>query len=211
MNGARPAESVFAYPATVHLRRHGPQGYAEYGNYKPWLRDDFAFRCVYCLWRERFEKDGEAIFSIDHVLAQSLAPERICDYENLVYACTACNSSKQATALPDPCAECFAAHLRVREDGAVEGLTPAGQRMVAVLNLNRSRAREFRYRLLETLRLIQQAASAAPPELLRRWLGYPDDLPDLALLRPPRGNTRPDGIDRSHFRRRQRGELPETY
>src|SRR5262249_54807795 len=148
MNGVTLVERMFAYPVAAHVRRHGPRGYAEYNYYKPWLRDDFAFRCVYCLWRERWEKDGAAIFSIDHVAGQSVAPERICDYENLVYACTACNSSKRAESLPDPCAESFAVHLRIREDGRVEGLTPQGQRMVALLDLNRPGAREFRARLL---------------------------------------------------------------
>jgi hypothetical protein len=217
MNGVPLAELMFAYPAAVHVRRHGPRGYAvdEYGRYKPWLRDDFAFRCVYCLWRERWEKDGAAIFSIDHVTAQSVAPERICDYENLVYACTACNSSKRASSVPDPCAECFAALLRIRDDGTVEGLTPTGQRMVLILDLNGGRRPEYRGRLLDALRSIQQNAAKGPPEQierqLRAWFGYPDDLPDLAPLRPPEGNTRPGGIHQSHFRRRQRGELPAIY
>lgn len=211
MNGAPLVQLIFVYPAAAHSRRHGPQRYAEYGYYKPWLRDDFAFRCVYCLWRERWEKDGKANFSIDHVIAQSVAPERICDYNNLVYACMSCNSSKRATLLPDPCEECFAAHLRVREDGAVEGLTPAGQRMVEILNMNHAGRLEFRSRLLKTFRVIQQAEAAVPPDLLRQWLGYPDDLQDLALFRPPGGNARPDGIQESHFRRRQRGELPDLY
>jgi hypothetical protein len=40
-------------------------------------------------------------------------------------------------------------------------------------------------------------------------LGYPDNLPDLSRLRPPR-NTRPEGVAKSFFARRKRGELPET-
>jgi hypothetical protein len=36
-------------------------------------------------------------------------------------------------------------------------------------------------------------------------------LPDLDALRPPGGNTRPEGIVDSHFERRKRGELPDTY
>ncbi len=39
----------FSYPAGAHVRRHGPQGYAEYANYRPWLRDEFTFRCAYWL------------------------------------------------------------------------------------------------------------------------------------------------------------------
>ena len=44
----------FSYPAAAHVRRHGPQGYADYPSYLPWLRDEFSFRCVYCLLREQW-------------------------------------------------------------------------------------------------------------------------------------------------------------
>ncbi len=42
----------FAYPPAPHVRRNGPQGYADYQSYRPWLRDEFSFRCVCCLLRE---------------------------------------------------------------------------------------------------------------------------------------------------------------
>ena len=44
----------FVYPSTPHQRRHGPRGYADYGTYRPWLRDEFCFRCVFCLLREQW-------------------------------------------------------------------------------------------------------------------------------------------------------------
>ncbi len=47
-----PPSAVFAYPPTDHVRRHGPRGYENYENYKPFLRDEFDYRCVYCLLRE---------------------------------------------------------------------------------------------------------------------------------------------------------------
>ena len=34
----------FAYPMRPHARRHGPQGYSKHGEYRNWLRDEFAFR-----------------------------------------------------------------------------------------------------------------------------------------------------------------------
>ena len=49
------------------------------------------------------------------------------------------------------------------------------------------------------------------PDLYSVWLGYPDDLPDLARLRPPHGNQRAAGIEQSHLARQKRGELPATY
>jgi hypothetical protein len=42
---------------------------------KPWLRDDFSFRCVSCLCRETWFPDGEAYFGCDHVRPRSRAPE----------------------------------------------------------------------------------------------------------------------------------------
>jgi hypothetical protein len=42
-------------------------------------------------------------------------------------------------------------------------------------------------------------------------MGFPDDLPDLSRLRPPGGNSRPEGIEESYFAQRQRGESPAFY
>jgi hypothetical protein len=56
-----------------------------------------------------------------------------------------------------------------------------------------------------------QLAASHDPVLHRRLTGFPNDLPDLKSLRPPGGNTRPEGIEQSHFRRRERGELPAMY
>jgi hypothetical protein len=41
----------FTYPGAAHVRRHGPQGYADPESYRSWLRDEFHFQCVYCLVR----------------------------------------------------------------------------------------------------------------------------------------------------------------
>lgn len=45
----------FIYPAVPHVRRHGPMGYADVTSFRPWLRDEFSFRCVYCLLREQWD------------------------------------------------------------------------------------------------------------------------------------------------------------
>src|SRR5258708_6259440 len=50
--GRNPMTEPFQYPAAPHVRRHGPQGYADAASFRPWLRDEFTFRCVYCLQRE---------------------------------------------------------------------------------------------------------------------------------------------------------------
>ena len=44
----------FAYPDKPHVRIHGPRGYRRYKAYKPWLRDEFAFR-----YSHRYVSDGE--------------------------------------------------------------------------------------------------------------------------------------------------------
>ena len=43
---------IFDYPDQRNEQRHGPSGYASYEPCRPWLRDEFDFRCVYCLKRE---------------------------------------------------------------------------------------------------------------------------------------------------------------
>jgi hypothetical protein len=75
------------------------------------------------------------------------------------------------------------------------------------LGLNRPRLCEFRTLWIRILRL---AAVYGPP-LFRQLMGHPSDLPDLSPLRPPQGNSRPDGVAQSHFARRQRAELPDIY
>jgi 5-methylcytosine-specific restriction endonuclease McrA len=76
----------FVYPSGPLKRRHGPRGYADYQNYRPWLRDEFSFRCVYCLLREQWGqmRGGHAI---DHFLPVVQYPKRVNNYDNLVYAC----------------------------------------------------------------------------------------------------------------------------
>src|SRR5437879_4639115 len=90
----------FVYPSGPHQRRHGPRGYANYVSYRPWLRDEFSFRCVYCLIREQWGRHGS--LGVDHFLAVALYPERAGDYDNLLYACTTCNAAKGDRVLPDP-------------------------------------------------------------------------------------------------------------
>jgi hypothetical protein len=92
----------FTYPAAPHVRRHGPQGYADHASYRPWLRDEFTFRCVYCLLREQWGRVS-ATFDIDHFLPVAHHPELAATYDNLLYSCATCNVGKGAQRLPDPC------------------------------------------------------------------------------------------------------------
>ena len=71
----------FRYPPLPHVRRHGPRGYSDYPSYKDWLRDEFCFRCVYCLDRERWYPSGHRAFGVDHIVAQAEAPRTVTNYE----------------------------------------------------------------------------------------------------------------------------------
>ena len=41
-------------------------------------------------------------------------------------------------------------------------------------------------------------------------VGFPNDLPDLSKLKPPRNHCK-EGLDECWFARRRRGELPNAY
>src|SRR2546426_10730722 len=92
----------FVYPAFAHVRRHGPGGYASYKRYRPWLRDEFAFRCVYCLKREQWGL-VRGIYDLDHFHPRARHPGNVRDYDNLLYACASCNAAKRDVAIPNPC------------------------------------------------------------------------------------------------------------
>jgi hypothetical protein len=208
----RPSlKAVFAYPDIPHLWRHGPRGYLDDEHYKPWLRDEFTFRCVYCRCREVWFPDGDRNFSVEHKRPTSLAPQGLTAYDTLLYACCQCNAARGAALLPlDPCGN-LAKHLEVSSDGTICGLTPAGEDLIRICRLDRPNLTAYRRLVLDTLALLRRKRESEAAELLRRYLGYPANLPDLAVLRPPDGNSRPEGIADCGFERRRRGELADAY
>jgi hypothetical protein len=195
---------IFHYSDSPHDRRHGPQGYRDYRSFKPWLRDEFSFRCAYCLWRERWCAEGADAFSADHLLPQSSHPDLICDYDNLVYACCRCNSVRQDLGVPlDPCRDAFAEHLEVQDDGSIRGLTPEGEEQIRICRLDRPKLTRARGEILQMIQVLEQCASPKARELLRSLHAPPDHLPNLAVLRPPGGNSRPKGIGESYLVQRE--------
>ena len=203
---------VFGHPAQPHVRRHGPRGYAPYGGYKPWLRDEFTFRCVYCLERERWYPDRAASFSADHVIPQSAAPARICDYTNLIYACTRCNSIRRHLRLIDPTEEAFGQHIRLGPDATFLGLTAEGRDVIDNLRLNKNPALQERRKALRIQALFtSQPAQPLVRELYLDVFGFPEALPDLAGMKPPDGNALPDGVKACYFEQRKCGTLPDIY
>jgi hypothetical protein len=153
----------FAYPPGAHHRRHGPAGYTNYQAYKPWLRDEFTFRYVYCLFREAWYPNGQSSFSVDHIEPQASAPDRICEYANMVYACTACNSAKKDVEVLDPTVSALGHHLRVRGDGSIEALTVVGPDLIDQLGLDRESLVRVRRYYLEIITF----PVSAPPIRIR--------------------------------------------
>ena len=203
-----PLVEVFAYPAADHARRHGPCGYVDDEHYKPWLRDEFHFRCVYCRCREVWFPDGDRNFSVEHLLPTSLAPDGLTDLDSLVYACCQCNAARGASLLPlDPC-RALSQHLEVSRDGAIRRCTPEGEELIRICRLDRANLTAFRRLILDTLDLLRRKRAPDAVELIHRYLSPPANLPNLRGLKPPGGNSRPQGLEESYFEWRGRGESP---
>lgn len=193
----------FAYPLKAHVRRHGPLGYSKYCEYRNWLRDEFVFRCIYCLRRETWltlRRDYE----IDHFLPKSAHPDVERDYDNLVYACSECNGTKAAKHLPSPESVAYGTCLQVNGSGEIQPLDDRGVTIIEALRLDAPEYNHLRRRLIETV------AEARPGSKTLKWcLGYPEDLPNLSAERKAKDNKRPEGIRESHYERKRHGELPE--
>ena len=194
----------FDYPSTTHVRRHGPAAYSDHASYRPWLRDEFSFRCVYRLLREQWGR-AAGVFDIDHFMPVANRPELALDYDNLLYACTTCNIAKRDLEIPDPLTVLAGAH--VSENGRLHASHVDAQALIEILGLDNDEAVEFRMTWIGIVAL----AANSNPELYRKLMCFPEDLPDLERLKPPGGNTRPDGVNMCWYARRNRGELPETY
>ena len=167
---------------------------------------------MYCLCRERWEPNGQDVFSVEHVAPQGRHPERRDDYDNLLYACLICNACRREEPLPlDPCAEALGAHLQMRPNGMIETLTTEGHQLCDLCHLNRPLLVQFRRSLMEFIDLLVQRQRPEDQRVLRHILSFSDDLPNLGLKRPPDRNRRPEGIWSSAFARRKRGELPQVY
>jgi hypothetical protein len=191
---------IFDYPIPRTERRHGPAGYASYKRFRPWLRDEFDFRCVYCLKREKWgQVTGE--FDIDHFEPQRINPKAPIDYLNLVYACRRCNLVKldQAVAVPFPLLDMDSA--AVLADGTILAQNDAVRRLILQLDLNSPTLRSWRVMWMRIVALAEEYDQ----DLFERLVSLPDELPDLIALRPP-DNSRGDGVQESWFVKRSQGQ-----
>jgi len=196
---------IFAYEDTGHERRHGPGGYRNYRFYKKWLRDEFTFRCIYCLFREQWVP-GHTTFGVDHFVPQSVDRSLALDYQNLLYLCNKCNSNKSASvgSLLDPCKVGLGKHLTVTNDGQIHAKSKEAAILIDFLQLDDLELNDFRKRMLALWEKKEEI-----PEI-KGAFGFPRDLPDLRKLNPPH-NSKPEGIDSCYYVLREQGKLPEAY
>jgi HNH endonuclease len=171
---------IFDYPESQERRRHGPGGYSAYESYRPWLRDEFNFRCAYCLKRETW---GQVTFEfdIDHFGPQSLNPHLTLDYLNLVYACRRCNGVKRDQTVGDPFLLLRATLATTLPDGSLRPHDLDTQRLIRQLDLNSPRLKSWRVMWMR----IAVLAKDFDTSLYLKLVGFPDDLPNLSKLRPP--------------------------
>jgi hypothetical protein len=130
---------------------------------------------------------------IDHFYAIAYRPELKVDYDNLLLVCPICNVLKGSLVLPDPCHVLTSDAVMVNEDGTIQTQKREARRLIRTLGLNERPATEFRllWNSIATL------ARRFDPVLWQKLMGFPDDLPDLRRLKPPCGNSRPEGIEQS--------------
>lgn len=181
----------YEYPLTPLVRKHAPSYPTQWEPHRDWLRDDFDFRCVYCLQRERWVK-RRAVFAIDHIVPR-VAGGAPYGYGNLAYACASCNSAKSDSAVPHPgqyaCGKC----VEVDDEGRIRAKNREGQLLIRALLLDDEENTETRrgwIRILNTL---------AKHDLgqFEQMMSFPDDLPDLQLKRSPK-NAKPNSWKQSH-------------
>jgi hypothetical protein len=197
----------YSYPAIPHNRRHGPGGWNSYQKYLEWLRDEFAFRCVYCLEREVW-RDMRGRMHIDHFEPQALRPDLKCEYTNLLYLCPACNSQKSDSILPDPCVTALGSCLRVYKDGKIEALNKQGELLIDVLALDQPEAKQRRRFVIGNI--LSHRENNWP--MFVEWMRYPENLPNLGdPQNTPPHNNKPEGIAQSYFEKRRQGQLDVVY
>lgn len=197
----------FAYPTEADGRRHGPSGYTNLESFRDWLRDEFAFRCAYCLMRESWLR-GSRGFQIDHLRPRFQEPALLLDYDNLVYTCPWCNQAKAGVPVPDPTVFPYGSVLRVDGDGTIHSTSSRGAVLIRGLRLDHPDLTTQRKLVIETVRL---AEAKGHQSFIRQLLGFPDDLPNLIRKRPPTGNSRKNGVNNSYYALLQRSGLPAVY
>ena len=202
---AKSHSIAFVYPPHARERKHGPSGYRDVQSFRPWLRDEFVFRCVYCLKRETWGTVREG-FDIEHFVSSKVASNERLTYRNLVYACHECNLRKGSASVSDPVQCCTAIEIMLLDNGFLVGMTRNARMVIAVVALNSPKMIRWRKLWMQIVELAQTHDLV----LLYQLLAYPDDLPDLETLKPP-SNEKPQSVRGSLHVRQRNGNLPASY
>ena len=86
-----------AFPSEPLKRSCRPPSVSDYDRYRSCLRKDFYFRCVYCQSHETEVGPGAKYggFEIEHFRPQEKFSALAARYDNLLWACRACNKEKR--------------------------------------------------------------------------------------------------------------------
>ncbi|MDR2863672.1 MAG: HNH endonuclease [Puniceicoccales bacterium] len=200
--------SPFCYPTHAYVRKHGPDGYKKWNDYRDWLRDEFDFRCVYCLLRETWGRK-RANWVVEHLVPRMLAPELALKYENLVYSCASCNSAKSSKTVPDPCQYAYGNLVYVTKDGKIHARNKnkEGQKLIRIAALNEEDLIGPREKQIHLIRMYKKHE----PERYIQYMKFPDVLPDLTSIKKPPRNSKPGSEKACRHYQKLRGELPEIY
>ena len=169
-----------------------------YEAYRRWLRQDFEFRCAYCLRHEFFFGGGEA-GEIDHFCPRYLFPDRVNEYGNLYWSCRKCNAVKggkwpseaqmgRGLRFLDPCVEDHEDHWQTQADGGLTALTPVGRYTIRQIRLDRPTLIQFRQFLFGLQARVREIEAARRETSLSPVLraGLTAELDAAAtLLHPP--------------------------
>ena len=116
--------------------------------------------------------------------------------------------------IPDPCKHDYSADYKFEEDGTATPMTDFGELYIKVLKLNDPHLVDYRRDLLREIKDFAEIA----PDLdeqdllfgLKRWFGYPADIPDLRRQRP-KGNVRASGKHETYYLKLQNKKIDPFY
>jgi hypothetical protein len=190
----------------IFHRRPDPPAESNYKRYKQALREDFQYRCAYCILHEGDPYGaGFHNFQIDHFRPRNKIPELINTYSNLYYACRWCNGAKAdkwplddeqtlGFVFVDPCVEdLFTTHADLNSStGKLEPRTNAGDFTITEIRLNRRMFNDLRKKRVKaqddidstTAQILRLESEQDPPADLIAFLKEKIALLDEKYINP---------------------------
>jgi hypothetical protein len=168
--------------------------FRSYQRYKPYLREEFRRRCVYCCRPDGFGSLDE--FVVEHYAPRVRFKSLATAYSNLFYACQPCNRYKgpywaddEARALGrvvvNPCAHVMTDHLRFRGN-EVMPQSEEGQWTTSAVRLNSPALLELRDKIRRTIDALSSHIGSLSDDLQRV---------DAAIRSTPLGSSLQSGLE----------------